>query len=73
MISSIRKNNSDKTREIQMSKHFSETINLAAQTIPFLAITASFIIIAYTYGHTLTPTTTENPFDTSKIDFSHYL
>ena len=56
-----------------MSKHVSETINLAAQTIPFLMITATFIIIAYVYGHALTPTGLENPFDASKVNFSHFL
>lgn len=56
-----------------MSKHVSETINLAAQTIPFLMITATFIIIAYVYGHVLTPTSLEHPFDTSKINFSYLL
>lgn len=56
-----------------MSKHFSETLNLAAQTIPFLAITASFIIIAYVYGHALNPIRAENTFDASNINFSHFL
>lgn len=56
-----------------MSKHVSETINLAAQTIPFLMITATFIIIAFVYGHALTPTSLENPFDGTKTNFNHFL
>jgi hypothetical protein len=56
-----------------MSKtQVSEAINLASQTIPFLMITATFIIIAYVYGHTLTPPT-DNVFESSKITFSHFL
>lgn len=50
----------------------SEAINLATQTIPFLMITASFIIIAYVYGHSVTPST-DNLFESSKITFSHFL
>jgi hypothetical protein len=56
-----------------MSKHLSETINLASQTIPFLMITATFIIMAYVYGHALTPTGLESSYDASKITFSHIL
>lgn len=57
-----------------MSKtHMSETLNLASQTIPFLMITATFIIMAYVYGHALTPTGLESSFDAEEINFSHFL
>lgn len=56
-----------------MSKHISETMHLAAQTIPFLAITASFIIIVYVYGHALAPINLDSPFDASKINFCNFL
>ena len=57
-----------------MSKtHMSETLNLASQTVPFLMITATFIIMAYVYGHSLTPTGLESSFDSESINFSHFL
>lgn len=60
--------------EIIMSKtQAAEALNLASQTLPFLMITATFIVIAYVYGHTLTPIKGENSFDASKINFVHFL
>lgn len=39
-----------------MSKtQFLNAIDIARQTIPFIMITAIFVGLAYTYGHTLTP------------------
>ncbi len=51
----------------------SEALNLASQTVPFLMITATFIVIAYVYGHTITPVTLESSLDVSKINFSYFL
>lgn len=39
-----------------MSKtQFLNIVDIARQTIPFIMITAVFVGLAYTYGHTLTP------------------
>lgn len=39
-----------------MSKiQFLNAIDIARQTIPFIMITAIFVGLAYTYGHTLSP------------------
>lgn len=48
----------------------SEVIHLSLQTIPFLTITAIFVIIAYAYGNTITPPTVENAFEASKFAVS---
>jgi len=36
-------------------KQLLEIIHLASQTLPFLIIAATFIGLAYTYGHSFTP------------------
>lgn len=60
--------------EIIMSKRtVSEIITVATQTLPFLMITATFIGIAYIYGHTASPSTLETAFEASKINFSYLL
>jgi len=42
----------------------SETLNLATQILPFLLITATFIIIAYLYGHAVRSTIINHPIGT---------
>lgn len=44
-------------------KQISEAFNFASQTLPFLMITATFIGLAYTYGHAFTPFYMDESFD----------
>lgn len=56
-----------------MSKsELAAALNLVSQTLPFLMITATFIVIAYGYGYTLSPNA-EHVFESSRINFNHLL
>ena len=56
-----------------MSKaQLSEVFNMAHQIIPFLMITAMLIVVTYTYGYTVQPSSLDTSFDLSKLNFVHY-
>jgi cytochrome bd-type quinol oxidase subunit 2 len=48
-------------------KQLLTAIHVASQTIPFLMITATFVGIAYTCGHSLTPYQMDSSFDLIRL------
>jgi hypothetical protein len=61
MPSSIEMNHSNGGN--MTKKQRSEIIDLIRQTLPFFIITATFIGLAYTYGHALAPLQLEDSFE----------
>jgi len=53
-------------------KQRSEILDLVYQTLPFLIITATFIGLAYTYGHALAPIEPEDSFEFIRVSTSAY-
>lgn len=52
-------------------KQRSEIFDLVRQTLPFFIITATFIGLAYTYGHALAPLPLEDSFEFTQVKSSH--
>ena len=50
----------------------SHAIHIASQTVPFLMITATFIVLAYSYGHSLLPYHIDQSFDLIRLS-CHYI
>ncbi len=52
-------------------KQRSEILDLVRQILPFFIITATFIGLAYTYGHALAPLESEGSFEFTHLKSSH--